>query len=135
MSYFLGSDNSNTVGTEARESEDGRLSSVSFWWEEPSSSQLGILVLLIRGHFLSEASSDCTALLLRQVRGSIQCLAPRGAPCMFPVCALTRLKYKWLIFHIFYLIVSTERLGTAPALFSNTWHITRHTAALITISR
>lgn len=35
MSYFLGSDNSDTIGTEARGSEDGRLLSVSFWWEEP----------------------------------------------------------------------------------------------------
>lgn len=35
MSYFLGSDNSNIIGTETRESEDGRLLSVSFWWKEP----------------------------------------------------------------------------------------------------
>lgn len=92
MSYFFESDNSKAGGAEIEESKDGRLLLSLFGGRHPYPGQFEILVLLIKGHFLSEASSDCPQLPPWDRLG-VQLLAPVEAPATIPMLALTMLMW------------------------------------------
>lgn len=129
MSYFVGFDNSNAVGTEIGEAKGGRLLLSHFGGKAHLHSQFGTPVIFITGHYLSEASFDCPA-SPPWGRLGVQLLHHMEAPFTFPILVLTTLEQIVALYFCFpYLTVSFSRLGTVPVLYSTkSYHLADYLA-------